>query len=56
MAFGQSKSIERYLARRVGLYGANELEAAQIDSFGEHLRDLKDLHGKVTLPSLALAL
>ena len=52
MAFGQSKSIERYLARRVGLYGANELEAAQIDSFGEHLRDLKDLHGKaVTLPS-----
>ena len=46
VAFGQSKSIERYLARRVGLYGANELEAAQIDSFGEHLRDLKDLHGK----------
>ena len=53
VAFGQSKSIERYLARRVGLYGANELEAAQIDSFGEHLRDLKDIHGKAarTLPS-----
>ena len=39
---GQSKSIERFLARRLGLLGDNEIEAAQIDSFTEHLRDLKD--------------
>lgn len=46
VAIGQSKSIERYIARRVGLYGANEIEAAQCDAFCEHLRDLKEMHGK----------
>jgi glutathione S-transferase len=39
---GQSKTIEKYLARRLGLYGANEIEAAQIDMFTEHIRDIKD--------------
>ena len=48
VTLGQSKSIERYLARRVGLMGANELEGAMVDAFTEHLRDLKDLHAKAT--------
>ena len=48
VTFGQSRSIERYLARRVGLYGENELESACIDAFTEHLRDLVDLAQKAT--------
>ena len=38
LELGQSKTIERYLARRLGLMGANEMEAAQIDMFTEHIR------------------
>ena len=37
----QSKAIERYLARRFGMMGATEEEAAQIDAFCEHIRDIK---------------
>lgn len=37
----QSKAIERYLARRFKLMGSTELEAAQIDAFCEHVRDIK---------------
>ena len=43
---GQSKSIERYLSKRFGLLGSNEIEAAQIDAFAEHIRDLKDQYNK----------
>lgn len=39
---GQSKAIERFLARRFGLMGSNEVEAAQIDCVAEHCRDVKD--------------
>lgn len=42
----QSKAIERYVARAYGLMGANDLEAALIDSFVEHLRDIKDMYQK----------
>ena len=35
----QSKSIERYLARRFGFMGGSDLEAAQIDSLCECIRD-----------------
>ena len=38
----QSKTIERYMARMLGVLGATEVEAAQIDAFCEHLRDVKD--------------
>ena len=34
---GQSKSIERYLAKRLGMLGKNDVEGAQIDAIGEHL-------------------
>lgn len=37
---GQSRAISRYLARQFGFVGRNEMEAAQIDAFCEHLRDL----------------
>ena len=39
---GQSKTIERYLARQLGLLGRDEIEAAKCDMFAEHVRDLKD--------------
>eukprot|EP00587_Corethron_hystrix_P007288 CAMPEP_0113309342 /NCGR_PEP_ID=MMETSP0010_2-20120614/7429_1 /TAXON_ID=216773 ORGANISM="Corethron hystrix, Strain 308" /NCGR_SAMPLE_ID=MMETSP0010_2 /ASSEMBLY_ACC=CAM_ASM_000155 /LENGTH=249 /DNA_ID=CAMNT_0000164585 /DNA_START=38 /DNA_END=787 /DNA_ORIENTATION=- /assembly_acc=CAM_ASM_000155 len=39
---GQSKSIERFLARKFDLMGNNEVEAAQIDCISEHCRDVKD--------------
>ena len=43
---GQSKTIERYLARRLGLLGKDEVEAAQIDAITEHCRDIKDKYQK----------
>jgi hypothetical protein len=42
LEIGQSKTIERYLARRLGLLGSDEAEAAQIDAITEHVRDIKD--------------
>jgi glutathione S-transferase len=39
---GQSKSIERFLAKKLGLLGGDDIEAAKIDMFTEHVRDLKD--------------
>jgi len=35
----QSKAIERFLARRFGLMGSNDVEAARVDMFGEQIRD-----------------
>lgn len=43
----QSKTIERYLARRYQMMGDNEIEAAQIDSICEVVRDIKDMYQKV---------
>jgi glutathione S-transferase len=39
---GQSKAIERYLAKQFGLMGESDFEAAQIDCIAEHCRDVKD--------------
>jgi len=38
---GQSKSIEKYLAKSVGLFGSNDVEGALIDMITEHIRDIK---------------
>jgi glutathione S-transferase len=38
----QSKAIERFVAKTVGMMGSNDVEAAQIDAIGEHIRDIKD--------------
>lgn len=43
----QSKSIERYLARRFSMMGENELEALRIDSICECIRDFKDAYQSV---------
>ena len=44
---GQSKAIERYLAKALGLAGSSDVEAAQIDAVSETVRDLKDAYQKV---------
>ena len=43
----QSKSIERYLAKRYNLMGDTDLESARIDSICECIRDFKDLYQRV---------
>merc|ERR1712196_522668 len=43
---GQSKAIERYLARALGLAGSSDVEAAQIDQVTETIRDIKDAYQK----------
>ena len=43
---GQSKAIERFLARRLGLMGKDELEAGRIDCFSEHIRDIREKYQK----------
>jgi len=42
----QSKAMERFLAKQVGLMGANPMEEAQIDALCEHQRDLRDVYKK----------
>ena len=39
---GQSRAIERFLAKRFGIMGGNPIEEAQIDCIAEHCRDVKD--------------
>lgn len=39
---GQSRSIERFLARRFGLMGTTPTEEALVDCVAEHCRDVKD--------------
>ena len=39
---GQSKAIERFLARKFGLLGGSPDEEAVIDCIAEHCRDVKD--------------
>ena len=42
VVIGQSKAIERYLARRLGLMGSNDTEEALVDCIAEHCRDVRD--------------
>jgi glutathione S-transferase len=42
---GQSKPIERYVARKFGFFGASEEEGAIIDMLCEHVRDIKQKYG-----------
>lgn len=41
---GQSKAIERYLSRELGLAGSNAYEGAVIDALTENIRDIKDAY------------
>ena len=47
VTISQSKAIERYLARRFGMMGENEIEAAQIDAICEYVRDFKADYQKI---------
>jgi len=42
----QSKAIERFVARHVGMMGDNEFEAAACEVIQEHIRDSKDAYQK----------
>ena len=44
---GQSKAIERYIAKKCNLMGSNDEESALIDCIAEHVRDIKDRFVKV---------
>ena len=37
----QSKTMERFLGRKFGFMGSNDIEEARIDAFCEHIRDIK---------------
>ena len=41
---GQSKSIEKYIAKQCGLFGSNDIESALIDMVTEHIRDIKQAY------------
>eukprot|EP00930_Biecheleria_cincta_P048690 TRINITY_DN3396_c0_g1_i5.p1 TRINITY_DN3396_c0_g1~~TRINITY_DN3396_c0_g1_i5.p1 ORF type:complete len:229 (-),score=67.12 TRINITY_DN3396_c0_g1_i5:273-959(-) len=41
---GQSKAIERYVSKQLGLMGSNDIEAFQIDSLALHIADVKDAY------------
>ena len=43
----QSKAIERFVARQLGLMGSSPMEEAQIDAVCEHQRDVREAYGKV---------
>ena len=44
---GQSSTINRYLARKFGMLGQEEAEAAAIDSLCEHVNDIKSAYRKL---------
>ena len=44
---GQSKAIERYLAKRYDLVGTSPEEEAIIDCIAENVRDIKEKWGKI---------
>ena len=41
VAIGESKAIERFVARRCGLMGADDVAAARVDCVAEHVRDVQ---------------
>ncbi len=41
VTIGQSRTIERFVSKKLGLMGSNDNEAALIDMITEHVRDIK---------------
>lgn len=41
---GQSKAIERFVAKKVGMFGANDIQSAQIDALCSNVIDIKDAY------------
>ena len=58
-SIGQSVAINHFIAQHTGLLGANPVEASQILSFGEHIKELREAYAKLvpwgTEPSAAAA-
>ena len=50
ITIGQSRSIERFLARTLGLMGDSEVEASLVDCIAEHCRDVKDAQMRKGIP------
>ncbi len=48
VSIGQSKSIERFVASKLGFMGANAVEAARIDNVCENVRDINDAYNSAT--------
>mmetsp|Transcript_21343 Transcript_21343/g.29361 ORF Transcript_21343/g.29361 Transcript_21343/m.29361 type:complete len:246 (-) Transcript_21343:46-783(-) len=46
---GQSKAIERYIANKCGLMGADDVDRAIVDCITENVRDIKDKWGKIRM-------
>lgn len=44
--FGQSRAIERFVARQHKLFGSDEVEGAMIDAIVEHTRDVREAYGR----------
>lgn len=42
VSIGQSKAIDRFVAKTVGMHGADLIESAQIDMISEHIVDIKN--------------
>lgn len=40
LPFGQSKPVARYIARKFGFMGENDVEAAQVDATATHIDDI----------------
>ena len=49
----QSKSIERFLAKKFDLMGSTPIQEAKIDSYCETIRDLKDAYYKIRSEKLS---
>ena len=47
VTFGQSKTIDRFIARKYGFMGATDIEGAQIDMLTEHCRDVRQKYADV---------
>eukprot|EP01035_Chromulina_nebulosa_P019537 gene19537-25435_t len=44
---GQSKAIERFVAKKLGFMGSNDVEEAHIDMICEHVRDIRIKYNEI---------
>eukprot|EP01041_Mallomonas_annulata_P006071 gene6071-12246_t len=45
-AIGQARTIERFVAKKMGFFGADDIEAAHVDMIAEHIRDIKQFYSQ----------
>eukprot|EP01035_Chromulina_nebulosa_P019536 gene19536-25434_t len=44
---GQSKAIDRFVAKKLGFMGSNEIEEAHVDMMCEHVRDIRIKYNEI---------